>query len=586
MAGTTVHEQWLDGRQPRPPTISATGSATAATAATTASSSTPPIPSAASTSSSPATPTPPPPPRKPAPATPSATSPTTAPTNIGGTSGAGSCATTAAAEDVILHRYNGLGMRIATLTDTDASGVLDGDDDWRYFAYTESWQQVATLLEGDPESGPEEVFVHHAAGIGGSGSSSYIDNVLLRDRGSERTYYCHNWRNDISVLLSQAGNLVEWVKYSAYGEPFNLPPGDPDSDGDMDFNEYQTAFGGGYDVRLDIDLSGALNVSDFTAFLQAYALGAQGGPGVLSRGTVQNRRGYAGYEYEPAMEGSGRTFYQVRHRWYEAGVGRWMSRDPEHYQDSANLYEYVLSTPLGYIDTYGLSIASCYGDNCDLPGLTPPRTHPHVPRHRSPEEIPQGCPLQIDMPNSTDRSMYCDIWADGAFSGKVGTPECLAAGIWAARKCCNSTSSMWPSDCFNKGMEVLTNCNQKAFGAHCMECFPRCMDGKAGDCFWFTLEACGLSGVMSKVKAFCVVDCLMTRTRGTIYTPGWQRPDLIHCLKRCGVTPKRIEQLIPTLRRPRVKPMRGLATPRCLPAAYATCILAHGFVCGRGCGCF
>jgi YD repeat-containing protein len=135
----------------------------------------------------------------------------------------------------IKYRHNGLGFMIGKLTDTNASGGADSSDDWQYFAYTEGWQQAASYTEGS--STPDEVFAHHAAGLNGYGGSSYIDNVLFRYRGGARNYYCHNWRNDISVLLTSSGSLLEWVKYSAYGEPFEIPPGDPDSDGDLDYNE-------------------------------------------------------------------------------------------------------------------------------------------------------------------------------------------------------------------------------------------------------------------------------------------------------------------------------------------------------------
>ena len=34
----------------------------------------------------------------------------------------------------------------------------------------------------DDAAPPHEAFVYHAAGLGGEGSSSYIDSVILRDR--------------------------------------------------------------------------------------------------------------------------------------------------------------------------------------------------------------------------------------------------------------------------------------------------------------------------------------------------------------------------------------------------------------------
>jgi hypothetical protein len=74
--------------------------------------------------------------------------------------------------------------------------------------------------------------------------------VILRDRDAnvnwadeadgtleERIYYCHNWRGDVSVLVEDDGDMIEWVKYSSYGIPFDLPKGDQDSDGDLDVTD-------------------------------------------------------------------------------------------------------------------------------------------------------------------------------------------------------------------------------------------------------------------------------------------------------------------------------------------------------------
>ncbi len=81
------------------------------------------------------------------------------------------------------------------------------------FAYDESWKLVATYREND--ASPKEMFANHNAGLDGSGGSSYIDNVILRDRDAntswvsasdgtleERRYYCQNWRADVLVIVS------------------------------------------------------------------------------------------------------------------------------------------------------------------------------------------------------------------------------------------------------------------------------------------------------------------------------------------------------------------------------------------------
>ncbi|MFQ5380717.1 MAG: hypothetical protein ACE5EF_03705, partial [Dehalococcoidia bacterium] len=184
------------------------------------------------------------------------------------------------------HRYNGLGHRIGELVDTDEDGDVDGSDEWRYFAHDERWRIVAHFMGSD--SDPTEEYVFHAAGANGTGGSSYIDLVVLRDRDTtdngtmdERVYYCQNWRADVSALVDDSGELVEWVKYSSYGVPFALPAGDTDSDGDCDgadaaqISAWKRA--SAYDVRGDLNLDGAVDATD-----EAAVANASLGRGVLS----------------------------------------------------------------------------------------------------------------------------------------------------------------------------------------------------------------------------------------------------------------------------------------------------------------
>jgi RHS repeat-associated protein len=218
--------------------------------------------------------------------------------------------------------------------------------------------------------------LYHNAGRGGYGGSSYIDSVILRDRETsakwheaaddkreERRYYCQNWRADVSAILTDAGAMVEWVKYSAYGVPFTLPAGDTDSDGDWDATD-SAAITGTYDVRKDANLDGTISAADIT-HANSITGGYQTlGRGILSSSAVANRKGYAGYEYDPTFEGAGaggRHLYHVRHRVYDADMGRWMRRDPIGYLAFMNLYDYCHSDPLGWTDADGQTPWSCLG---------------------------------------------------------------------------------------------------------------------------------------------------------------------------------------------------------------------------------
>lgn len=58
-------------------------------------------------------------------------------------------------------------------------------------------------------------------------------------------------------------------------------------------------------------------------------------------------------------------------RYYSPALGRWITPDPQGFQDGANLYAYVLNNPLHYCDPYGLlakSLAETHniGDFCGL----------------------------------------------------------------------------------------------------------------------------------------------------------------------------------------------------------------------------
>src|SRR5690606_25417409 len=70
-------------------------------------------------------------------------------------------------------------------------------------------------------------------GLGGRGSSSYLDAVVLHEHDDNldgtmewRRYLCQNWRADVVSVHGQSDTQREQVRYSAYGVPFGLPLGD------------------------------------------------------------------------------------------------------------------------------------------------------------------------------------------------------------------------------------------------------------------------------------------------------------------------------------------------------------------------
>ncbi len=275
------------------------------------------------------------------------------------------------------YTYNGLGYRIGWHYDVSRSGggapdgVVDSDDPWYWWMHDERWRQIATFRGDDDD--PKERFVYHAAGLDGMGGSSYIDAVVLRDKDNsdrwrnesdgvleQRRYICQTWRNDTALIATDVGALVEATKFAGYGESFNVPAGDVNSDGDWDAGD-SAAITGGYDVNKDIDMDGSVGAADVTAADAVTGGYHAEGRGVLSADEVAIRKGYAGYEVDPILLGSDliAAIHHVRNRVLSSYTGRWSRRDPLGYVDGMGLYESMLSAPIAEYDDSGLSCCCC-----------------------------------------------------------------------------------------------------------------------------------------------------------------------------------------------------------------------------------
>ena len=68
-------------------------------------------------------------------------------------------------------------------------------------------------------------------------------------------------------------------------------------------------------------------------------------------GTVSSDFGFTGYYQEVAA-----SMYLTLYRAYDAGMGRWLSRDPVNtpFRDERNLYEYVQNNVISHVDPLGL----------------------------------------------------------------------------------------------------------------------------------------------------------------------------------------------------------------------------------------
>ena len=269
--------------------------------------------------------------------------------------------------------YDGLGERISWKYDSNSDHTVDGSDKKYHFAYDDQWRLVMVFRESD--TSPKEEHFFHAAGLDGQGGSSYIDTEVLRDKDSnsgwtsaadgtlEQRYYINqNWRADAVALVTSTGVQVEGDRHFAYGTPFGMCAGDVNGDGRVnstDTTQIQTwVTGSAYDSRGDLDRDGDVDLTDKST--ATTNVGINLGLGLLSSSTVFNRKGYAGYSFDPITS---YAMFDVRHRTFNADLGRWITRDPLGYVDGANLYEYCGGDPLSNFDPMGTAGEPCNDAN-------------------------------------------------------------------------------------------------------------------------------------------------------------------------------------------------------------------------------
>jgi RHS repeat-associated protein len=191
---------------------------------------------------------------------------------------------------------------------------------------------------------------------GGGGWTGASDGTL-----EARHYYAQNWRADVSGIFDNKGAVLEWVKYSAYGVPHLLTPGDHDKSGEVDKDD-ETAFNADYgtgNLRADLDEDGDVDADDQALFTASFNKTMPGGRWKLSAADVGNRKGYAGYEHEGFGNDLAATeIAHVRHRVLHFGLGSWTRRDPLGYVDGMNLFCYVMGSPIRFVDSDGFRITN------------------------------------------------------------------------------------------------------------------------------------------------------------------------------------------------------------------------------------
>ncbi len=197
----------------------------------------------------------------------------------------------------------GTGIVMDSLIDTE--GVQAGDREERYF-YA-GWRVI------EERTGGGDVIAQTVWG------TEYIDAPICRDRNtkfettscldeSSRRYFYHqdiNFR--VTALTDESGEIVERYDYDAYGAA--------------------RIYSGG-----------------------AVANSGEGGV-LLAVSSVGNP-----YMHQGLRRDDETGTFENRMRCYNPRIGRFMQRDPAGYVDGANLYEYVGSNAVTWLDPMGLSI--------------------------------------------------------------------------------------------------------------------------------------------------------------------------------------------------------------------------------------
>ena len=304
-------------------------------------------------------------------------------------------------QDRAAYTYNGLHQRATRAADD--LDMLDGvyDTDTRFY-YDGSWRLVEESVTERTAAGPGSSLTQRVW------SPHYIDaliftqtetnddelavdavpsgNFTTQTGGESETalFALSDRKYDVIAMINAphgAGpigmSLKERVRYNAYGVARCSPLGDINGDGAVDSAELGQMISkqgtlngdGSYAVDVDLNLDGAIDSADLGILISAFGTGGAFEGQVSDLG---NTIGYSGYVYDKAVD-----LYLARHRWHDARLGRWVSRDPLEYIDSENLYQYCKHQPIKFQDPFGLSteqevksalesLCSTYKNKCSI----------------------------------------------------------------------------------------------------------------------------------------------------------------------------------------------------------------------------
>jgi RHS repeat-associated protein len=205
----------------------------------------------------------------------------------------------AGATELAEFQYDAGGRRIVKLKPNGSN--WDRTD----YYYNQRWQCVEERTLTNTASKTTVATVPHFQWVW---CLRYIDAVVLRDENKDgdnsctggadqRLYYTQDANYNVTALVSTGGVEQERYIYDPYGKPYF----------------FDAAWG------------------------------------TRTSSSFGNEILMAGYRRDPET-----ALYHVRNRAYHPTLGRWAQRDPAHYHDSMNLYQYVKSGPIRMSDPTGL----------------------------------------------------------------------------------------------------------------------------------------------------------------------------------------------------------------------------------------
>jgi RHS repeat-associated protein len=176
---------------------------------------------------------------------------------------------------VATYAYDGQNRRVTKTTGTTL----------RHYYYSSQWQILEERLNTTTSADHQFVWGLMA-----------LDNLILRDRGSERFYSLQDVFS-CTAIADTAGIVQERYGYNAFGLSRVM---------DASFN-------------------------------------------VISASSYDWETRYDNYRFD-----SESNFYQVRNRYLHPTLGRWLTRDPIGYEGGINLYAFSTNSPVNVVDTSGL----------------------------------------------------------------------------------------------------------------------------------------------------------------------------------------------------------------------------------------